>query len=103
VKGRDLVGYIRNNELYKIRVMGNSETLYYVREEDRTLIGINKAIASDLLIFFEDKEVKTITYEVQPVATLYPEKDISPFDLILKGFKWIPDRRPISKEDIFRW
>jgi lipopolysaccharide export system protein LptA len=103
VKGRDMVGYIRNNELYKIRVIGNAETIYYVREEDRTLIGINKAIASDMLIFLENKEVKSITYIDQPVATLYPEKEISPFDLKLKGFKWIPEKRPLLKSDIFYW
>jgi lipopolysaccharide export system protein LptA len=103
VKGRDMVGYIRNNELYKIRVMGNAETIYYVREEDRTLIGINKAIASDMLIFLENKEVKSITYIDQPVATLYPEKDISVFDLKLKGFKWLPEKRPLLKTDIFYW
>ena len=103
VKGRDMIGYIRNNELYKIRVTGNAETVYFVREEDRTLIGINKAIASDMLIFLQNKEVKTITYQEQPVATLYPEKDISPFDLKLKGFKWIIGKRPLTKEDIFTW
>jgi lipopolysaccharide export system protein LptA len=103
VKGRDMVGYIKNNELYRIRVLGNAETIYYVREEDRTLIGINKAMASDMLIFLENKEVKTITYIDRPMATLYPEKDISPFDLKLKGFKWIAGRRPLSKSDIFSW
>jgi hypothetical protein len=103
VKGRDMIGYIKNNELYKIRVTGNAETIYFVREEDRTLIGINRAIASDMLIFFENKEVKTITYIDRPVATLFPEKDISPFDLKLKGFKWITGRRPLTKEDIFTW
>jgi lipopolysaccharide export system protein LptA len=103
VKGRDIVGYIRNNELYKIRVLGNAETIYYVREEDRTMIGINKAISSDLLLFLENKQVKTITYIERPVATLFPEKDISPYDLKLKGFKWIPDKRPLSKSDIFFW
>ncbi len=103
VKGRDMIGYIKNNELYKIRVTGNAETIYYVREEDRSLIGINKAVASDMLIFLENKEVKTITYMDQPVATLYPEKDISPFDLKLKGFKWITGKRPLTKSDIFYW
>jgi lipopolysaccharide export system protein LptA len=103
VKGRDMVGYIKNNELYKIRVVGNAETIYFVREEDRTLIGINKAIASDMLIFLENKEVKTITYIDRPIATLYPEKEIPPLDLKLKGFKWITERRPLKKSDVFIW
>ena len=103
VKGRDMIGYMKSNDLYKIRVLGNSESLYYVREEDKSLIGINKAVSSDMLIFLENRQVKSITYIDQPQAVLYPEKEISPFDLKLKGFKWIPERRPLKKEDIFIW
>ena len=103
VKGRNMIGYMKDNELFKIHVLGNSETIYYVREEDRSLIGINKAISSDMLIFLENREVLSITYIDQPIATLYPEKEISPFDLKLKGFKWISGKRPLTKEDIFLW
>ncbi|MEI6900446.1 MAG: LptA/OstA family protein, partial [Bacteroidota bacterium] len=101
VKGRNMTGYMKNNDLYRIRVTGNSETLYYVREEDKSLIGINKVISSDMLIFLKDREVINITYLELPVGTIYPEKDISPFDLKLKGFKWLPEKRPKTKEEIF--
>jgi lipopolysaccharide export system protein LptA len=103
VKGRDMIAYFKDNDIYKIKVIGNSETIYYVREEDKTLIGINKAIASDMLIFLEKNQVKSITYIDQPKATLYPEKEISQYDLKLKGFKWSEEQRPLRKEDIFRW
>jgi len=56
-----------------------------------------------MLIFLENKEVKTITYIDRPIATLYPEKEIAPLDLKLKGFKWITGRRPFKKSDIFIW
>jgi len=101
IKGRDMAGYFKNNDLYKIRVLGNAETIYYAREEDSTLIGINKAISSDMLIFLEKNELMSITYIGQPSATLWPEKEVSPYDLKLKNFKWIEDRRPRKKEDIF--
>lgn len=104
VKGRDMVGFFnRDNELYKVRVQGNAETVYFVREDDRSMIGINKAAASDMLIFLEKNEIKTITYIGQPTATLYPENEISPNDLRLRGFKWITGRRPVTKNDIFTW
>ena len=104
IKGRVMVGYFNsNNEIYKIRVLGNAETIYFVREEDKTLIGINKAMASDMLIYMEKNELNTITYIGQPVASLNPEKDVSVYDLKLKGFHWITGRRPEKKEDIFTW
>jgi lipopolysaccharide export system protein LptA len=103
VKGRDMIGYMKGNDLFKIRVIGNAETLYYLREEDKSMIGINKTVSSDMLILLENREVISITYIDQPVATLYPEKEISPLDLKLKGFKWIEGKRPRTKEDIFTW
>lgn len=103
VRGRDMIGYMIDNDLSKIRVSGNAETLYYVREEDQSLMGINKVVSSDMLIFLENREVVSITYIEQPAGALYPEKDISPNDLKLKGFKWIPERRPKERSDIFVW
>jgi len=103
IKGRNINAKFRDNEIYKVNVLGNSETVYYVREEDRSLIGINKALSSDMLIFLEKNQIKSITYLENPTAVLYPEKDISPYDLKLKNFKWIKEKRPLVKEDIFIW
>ena len=103
IKGRDMAGYFRNNKLYKMNVFGNSETVYYVRDDDRSLIGILKALSSDMLFFVEENKLKSITYLEQPSGTVYPEKDFSAYDAQLKGFKWIEERRPRKKEDIFTW
>jgi lipopolysaccharide export system protein LptA len=103
VKGRDMVGFFRENELFKIKVLGNAESVYFAREEDRTLIGITKVYSSDMLIFIEKNQIQSITYQNQPRAVTAPEKDVSPYDLKLKGFKWIEGKRPLTKNDIFRW
>ena len=103
VKGRDMVGIFKNNELYKINVFGNSETVYFGREEDRTLIGITKIQASDMLIFIEKNKFKSITYYNEPKGATSPESQVSPYDLKLKGFKWIEDKRPVTRLDIFHW
>jgi len=101
IKGKDMIAYFVKNELYKIKVTGNSETVYFAREEDETLIGINKLFASDMLIFVENNDIKTITYIDKPSGTLYPENEISPYDLKLKGFIWLEDQRPKTKEEIY--
>jgi len=101
IKGKDMIAYFVKNELYKIKVIGNSETIYFAREEDKTLIGINKLYASDMLIFVKNNDIQTITYIDKPEGTLYPENEISPYDLILKGFDWKGDRRPKTKEGIY--
>jgi DNA polymerase/3'-5' exonuclease PolX len=83
--------------------MGNAETIYYVREEDMELIGINKSIASNMSILLSGRQVKKINYLSKPEAVLYPARDLSVEDQFLKDFKWITGQRPASKNDIFIW
>ena len=47
--------------------------------------------------------IETITYIVNPKATLYPEKDVNPRDRILRGFNWHGYNRPKKIADIFIW
>jgi hypothetical protein len=93
----------RNNELYKINVIGNAQTIYFTREEDRTLIGINIAVAGEMLVFIENKQLKSITYIDNPDAHLLPEKTVPLNERKLKNFKWEEKRRPGKKSDIFIW
>lgn len=102
VKGKLCTGYFVDNELKKITVNGNGETLYFVRDDQQKLIGINKAESDNLIIHVEEREINTITFNSNPEATLYPEKDLSPSDIILKGFQWSESIRPSDKEDVFR-
>ena len=103
IKGKFVIGHFFENELRKINVYQNSETIYYVRDESKGLIGINKAIADDMLIFVDNSKVKTITFLTNPEATLYPEKDLAPAEVKLKGFKWDEFKRPLDKEGVFNW
>lgn len=103
IKGRNVLAKFRNNELYKIRVLGNAQTIYFSREEDRTLIGINIALSSDMLIYLEKNQLKSITYIDKVESHLIPEKDVPLNERKLKNFRWEEKRRPLSKNDIFVW
>ena len=101
IKGRNVLAKFRNNELYKINVLGNAQTIYFAREEDKTLIGINTAVSSDMLVFLEKNQLKSITYINNPEAHLIPEKSFPENERKLKNFKWEEKRRPLQKLDIF--
>ncbi|MBV2245661.1 MAG: hypothetical protein KUL83_00725 [Lentimicrobium sp.] len=103
IKGRDMTGFVSDDELRLIKVKGNSETLYWVREEDGTLTGINKAFSSNIQIRLKDRKMKQIVYIEKPNAELLPEDDISPSELLLRNFQWHADRRPLERADIFEW
>lgn len=103
IKGKQMRAYFRNNQLYLIKVLGNAETIYFVRDENKALIGINKAVASNMAIMLDDRKIKKIRYLTQPEANLFPEKDLSTEDQFLKDFYWIGDQRPADRRGIFIW
>jgi len=102
IRGKDMTGYFKNNELNKISVDGNAQTVYYIREDDGHLIGINLAEASSMLIRLKNNDVDNINYQSKPVEVMYPEKELPQEMKRLKGFNWQEILRPRSKEDIFK-
>lgn len=103
IKGRNMNSYFIDNELVKIVVTGNAESLYWVREDDGSLTGINKAYSSNMIIRLRDKKIKQIVPIEKPNAVLYPENELSPGELLLKDFHWLNNQRPKSRQDIFIW
>jgi len=102
IRGKDMIGYFRNNELYKILVDGNSQTLYYFRDDDGTLIGIDLAESSEMVIRLKDNEVDRIIYVSKITEVTYPEEKLPADMKRLKGFNWKEELRPVDKMDIFR-
>jgi hypothetical protein len=84
-----------------INVNGNGETIYYVRDDKNQMVGVNKAVADNLLILVKENKIHSITFISKPEATLYPEKDLSADDVKLKDFKWEEKKRPASRYGIF--
>lgn len=103
IKGKDMRAHFRNDALYKIDVFGNGKTVYYVKEEDNTITGLNAARASTMTIFLEENQVDRIIFRSQPDATLYPVDDIPPDIKQIEGFRWLDYLRPTDKYDIFNW
>ena len=103
VRGKDMTGYFSDNELRKIHVVGNGQTIYYIRNGDKKISGVNRAECSDLLIFVNESEVERISLIYKPDATMYPVRETNPLEMRLKGFQWRSEIRPVSRQDIFNW
>ncbi|MCK5538809.1 MAG: hypothetical protein KAI79_18430, partial [Bacteroidales bacterium] len=100
IKGKEMVGYIVNQELKKIDVNGNGQTLYYAREEEN-IIGINRAESSKISIRFLEGEIHQIVFINSPEGELKPVLELKAEDKKLKDFDWKIRLRPFSKHDIF--
>ncbi len=102
IKGKNMKGFFQNNELYKVLVSGNGQTVYFAKDSSGS-IGVNKAESSDLKIYLVKRKIQRIIFLTKPDATLYPMDKASPEDLKLHDFKWYKKSRPLSKDDIFLW
>lgn len=101
VKGRLLTGFFRDNELYKIYIKGNGESLYYLLDKDE-IIGINKATCSDIEIYIEDGKISVIIENQSPEGVIDPPPKLPSSNPRLEGFNWYEKLRPAKISDIFK-
>ena len=102
IRGKSMIGFFENNDLVRLDVTGNGQTLYYA-EDQGVIIGVNRAECTDLIIYLEDNKVKKVNYLVQPSGKYYP-LDLFPENLRkLDGFSWNEQWRPLKFSDIFHW
>jgi lipopolysaccharide export system protein LptA len=101
VKGQNLYGKFRDNKLYEVDVVKNTEVIYFMRNDKQELIGINKNKSSSINMQLEDNTINTITFFKEVDGEIFPEKDLPENARKLKGFIWRGDERIKSKEDIF--
>ena len=102
IKGRNMTGYVINNELNNIFVDGNGQTLYYARETEDKIIGLNRAECSNISIQFKDGKIFKIVFLKKPVGQLKPLHQINEEEKRLSGFTWKINLRPLSRTDIFQ-
>jgi lipopolysaccharide assembly outer membrane protein LptD (OstA) len=102
IRGKSMTGYFRDNDLVRLDVSGNGQTIYYA-EDQGVIIGANRAECSDLIIYLEDNKVKKVNYLVQPSGQYYP-LDLFPDNMRkLDGFSWNEAWRPLKFSDVFIW
>jgi hypothetical protein len=100
-KGIDLYGKFIENTLDEVDLIGNTEVVYWMYNDDQELIGINKTICSKINITFNNNDVEDLTFFVDPDGDIFPEKDLEEELRILKGMVWRGDERIMTKDDIF--
>jgi lipopolysaccharide export system protein LptA len=101
VKGRNLYGKFLDNKLHEVDLIKNTEVVYYMRNDQNDLIGINKNVSSKINMTLDKNKIDTITFFNQVDGDMYPEKDLPENARKLRGFIWRGDERIRSKDDIF--
>jgi len=100
-KGRLLTGHFKNNELYKIVIKGNGESIYYLLEGD-FVAGVNSSKCANTDIYVEKGKVTEVTDFGNPEGFIDPPEIFNIDPLRLKGFNWFDKLRPKKRDDIFK-
>lgn len=101
VRGNRLFGYFADGVLDNMRAKGNAECVYYVKDDEGYLVGINKATGDIIDMRFKDKELHRVVLISEAKGTIFPASQVTEDDKKLRDFKWHDDLRPKSKYELF--
>ena len=101
IKGEKLDGFFTDGKLNNIYVVKNSTLLYYMYSEESELVGLNKTLASSILIKFLENEISEVSFYKTPDGNVLSESKILTNEMKLPGFIWREDERPDKISDLF--
>ena len=101
VKGLNLYGKFKDNKLYEVDIVKNTEVIYFLRNDAHELIGINKNVSSKINLTLDGNTIDTMTFFTNVDGDIYPEKDLPENARKLRGFIYRGDERIKTKDDIF--
>ena len=102
INGNEMVSKFKDNSISHVNVTESSKVISWLREDDGSLIGINKSSSTNMRIEMQDQSISLIKYYQSIDETLYPEENLKEKDRYLEGFIWREDERPKDKEEIFK-
>ena len=100
--GKTVNGYFINGEINYMRVKGSpAESIYYAKDKDSAFIGMNRATAELIDIYFEKSAVLKVKLVNDVHGILHPMRSLSDELKYLKNFLWQDNRRPKNKLELF--
>ena len=102
ISGKDIIAHIDSNQIRRVDVNGNAETIYFIREEaDSILIGANRTESSFVVIHFKDKKIDRIVLTPSSSGEFHPMIKLTDEFIYLTNFFWLEEHRPLTKDDVF--
>lgn len=101
VKGQFLYGKFRENKLYEVDLIKNTEKLYFMYNDANEMVGIDKGVSSSINMQLEDNKIVELTSFKKIESFTYPDKDFPKNARRLRGFVWRIDEKITSLENIF--
>lgn len=100
ISGKTMIGNIVNSELKSIEVNGNAITLYYLKNKN-VYSGMNKLESSKIDVYLLKGKIDSISFYPKPEGKTIPLKELTPDDILLKGFDWRESEKPRNRFDLY--
>lgn len=103
LKGNRLIGNFVDGEIDLFKVNGNSESLYYLQDDDSAYIGMTYSMADAINMKFVNRSPKRVTWINGVTGKTYPFLQIPEDKKELRDFKWLEALRPKSAEELKKY
>ena len=100
IRSTEMLAYFDSTGvLRRFDALGEANALFYLKE-DSTFATVNRSQAKMLYAQFFEGQIDRIYYFDQAKNDAYPLAQMRADERELKGFNWMPDKRPSGPEDI---
>ena len=100
VKGRNIIAWFRDNDIYLADITGGAQTVYYLQEDSAVTDG-NLSESVNMQVELKQRKIQRIKYYSQPVKSdTYPLDRLPLEKTKLKGYEWRDAERPKSRWEI---
>ena len=101
ISGKRLNGSFTDGKLKEVDIIKNAESVYYLRNSENELIGIDKSKSAKIKIFISNQNIDIFTKINQIDGKVYPEDEFDENDKLLKGFHFREDEIIKNIDDLF--
>lgn len=101
IKSTRMDGYFSNGSIDSVRAAGFAECIYYIQDEDSAYTGINESKCDILDIYFVKEELHKVVFRSAVTGTIWPIRQKDPKEMRLQNFRWLENRRPKTKFELF--
>ena len=102
IKGKNLMGNFIDSKLTEVDIIKNAESIYFLRNSENELIGIDKSKSAKIKILLDEQSIESFTKMNQIDGKVYPEEKFDTNQRILKGFYFREDEIIKEISDLFR-
>jgi hypothetical protein len=101
IKSVRIDGFFKEGKMDSIRAWGEAESIYFIQDNDSAYTSVNQTKSDIIDGRFENGELEKVIFRRDLKGTVFPIAQKRPGEARLTGFRWLENRRPKTKYELF--